>query len=106
MMNVMPIPLFSLAALGLIVTWRRWKQELMLIYLIILLTIGQSLVFYGSSRFRAPIEPLLVILAGGTIWWFTSAMEGSLRAMLRKQKEDEDPSEALAPPIPVLIKES
>src|SRR2546430_11582352 len=37
----------------------------MFIYLVIGLTIGECLIFYGSSRFRAPIEPMLVILLAG-----------------------------------------
>ena len=61
---------FALAALGLLLTWRKWRH-LLFIYLLILLDIGQSLYFYGSSRFRAPIEPMLVILAAGAIWWLS-----------------------------------
>ena len=63
-------PIFILAALGLLLTWRKWRH-LLFIYLLIALDIVQCLYFYGSSRFRAPIEPLLVILVAGAIWWFT-----------------------------------
>src|SRR5260370_35562363 len=65
----MLIPVFILAAFGLVVTWRRKWRQLMFIYLVIGLTIGECLIFYGSSRFRAPIEPMLVILLSGGIWW-------------------------------------
>jgi hypothetical protein len=48
-------------------------------YLSILLTIIQRLIFYGSSRFRAPIELMLVLLAAGAIWWLTQNEPGTLR---------------------------
>ncbi len=67
---IMSIPIFLLATLGLLITWKRRKKELLLIYLVILMTIAQNIIFYGSPRFRAPIEPLLVLLAGGAFWWF------------------------------------
>ncbi|GLV59212.1 hypothetical protein KDH_60390 [Dictyobacter sp. S3.2.2.5] len=58
-----------LATLGLIMTWKRWKQELLVVYLCLLLTVGLNIALYGSSRFRAPIEPFLILLTGGCIWW-------------------------------------
>jgi len=64
---LMPIPLFLLASFGLLVTWQDRKRQLFMIYSVIMLTIVQNLVFYGVMRFRAPIEPLLVILAGGAL---------------------------------------
>ncbi len=64
---LMPIPLFFLASFGLLVTWQYRKRQLLMIYSVIALTIVQNLVFYGVMRFRAPIEPLLVILAGGAL---------------------------------------
>jgi len=39
-----------------------FSRDLLFLYLVIALTIGQCLYFYGSSRFRAPIEPMLVLL--------------------------------------------
>jgi 4-amino-4-deoxy-L-arabinose transferase-like glycosyltransferase len=69
MIQTMSIPVFILAAFGLVVTWRRKWRQLMFIYLVIGLTIGECLIFYGSSRFRAPIEPMLVILLSGGVWW-------------------------------------
>jgi len=81
LMQYMPIVVIALAALGLAVTWRKWK-ELLIIYLILLLTIAQNIVFYGSMRFRAPIEPMLVILAAGAIGWFVYKEAGTLRSSL------------------------
>jgi len=78
MMNTFPIPIFILAALGLALTFWRWR-ELLFIYLMIFLTIAQCVVFYGIPRFRAPIEPMLIILAAGTIWWLTHREMGTLR---------------------------
>ena len=70
MMRTFPIPIFILAALGLLVTFRHWR-ELLFVYFMILLTIAECLVFYGSARFRAPIEPMLILLAVGAMWWLT-----------------------------------
>ena len=69
MMRYMPPLIFALTALGLIATWKKKRKELLPIYLVLLFTIAQCIAFYGSVRFRAPIEPLLVILATGFLWW-------------------------------------
>ena len=65
MMETFPIPVFMLALLGLAVTLWKWR-ELLFIYTMIALTIAQALFFYGSARFRAPIEPMLILLASGS----------------------------------------
>src|SRR5207245_7292799 len=57
MMITWPIYLFILAALGLAVTLWRWR-ELLFIYFMIILTVAQNIIYYGSARFRAPIEPM------------------------------------------------
>jgi predicted ABC-type exoprotein transport system permease subunit len=77
------IPVMLLAALGFVLTWKRWR-ELLIVHLMILLNIVQCLIFYGSMRFRAPIEPLLLLLVGGALWWLTqkSALR---RSLLREQ---------------------
>lgn len=62
----LPLPIFALAALGLALTLRHWR-ELLFAYLVILAALGEALVYYGSARFRAPIEPLLVLLATGAL---------------------------------------
>lgn len=64
---------FIFATLGLIVTFRRWR-ELLFIYFMILLTIAQSVALYGFARFRAPIEPMLLLLGAGAVWWIITLM--------------------------------
>jgi hypothetical protein len=39
------------------------------VYLTLAMTILMNVISYGDMRFRAPIEPLLVLLAGGFVWW-------------------------------------
>ena len=83
MMNTFPIPIFILAALGLAVTFWRWR-ELLFIYFVIGLTIVQCLIFYGIPRFRAPMEPMLILLAAGATWWLTHRERGTLRWIIGK----------------------
>jgi 4-amino-4-deoxy-L-arabinose transferase-like glycosyltransferase len=78
MMETFPIAVFILAGLGLTLTLHRWR-ELLFLYLMILLTIAQCVIFYGIPRFRAPIEPILILLGSGVIWWITSRDYGTLR---------------------------
>ena len=78
-----------MALLGLIFTWKRQKSHLLIAYLILAMTILQNIAFYGSSRFRSPIEPLLVLLTGGAIWWFTSKGPGTLRSRKRKVPQED-----------------
>ncbi|HXX78771.1 MAG TPA: hypothetical protein VEI53_09780, partial [Ktedonobacteraceae bacterium] len=81
MMKTWPVYLFILAALGLIVTIWRWR-ELLFIYFMIILTIAQNIIYYGIPRFRAPIEPMLILLGAGFIWWLTHKDKGTLRWMI------------------------
>ena len=74
---IVSIPIFLLAAVGFFVTWRRKRKQLILIYLIIALTILQNIAFYGSPRYRAPIEPLLILFVGGMLWWLLGAEDTS-----------------------------
>lgn len=76
-----------LAAGGLIATWRRWRHDLLPVYLIMLLTIGTNLATYGSSRFRAPMEPLFVILAAGFFWWLCTDEPGTRRYRRRHKQQ-------------------
>ncbi|HLI71420.1 MAG TPA: hypothetical protein VKV19_16820, partial [Ktedonobacteraceae bacterium] len=87
LMNTTPVMIILLAGWGLIVTLRSKWKDLLAAYLVIGLTIVLCVAFYGSSRFRAPIEPLLVLLAGGVIWWLTSAEPSTLRSLLEKKRE-------------------
>ena len=85
MSETFPIPILLLAALGLVVTFRRYWHELLFAYGVVLCTLGEILVFYGSSRFRSPIEPILILLATGALWWLTQAEPGTLRWKLSKR---------------------
>lgn len=87
LMNITPILIILLAAFGLVVTLRTKWKDLLIPYLIIGLTIVLCIILYGSSRFRAPIEPLLVLLTGGAIWWLTSTEPGTLRSWLNRGRE-------------------
>ncbi len=60
------------------------------------MTIAECIIYYGMPRFRAPIEPMLIILATGSIWWLTHKDKGTLRWIIdnirhkdEKVKEDE-----------------
>ena len=95
MMQTFPIVVFILAALGLVVTLRSRWRELLLIYFVILLTIAENIFFYGIPRFRAPIEPMLILLGAGAIWWMTHKEHGTLRWMLNglRKKGRNSPAE-------------
>lgn len=80
MMTIMPIAIIPLAFFGLLVTWRQRRQQLLLPVLLLLMGIAQCIIFYGSSRFRAPIEPILVLLAGGALWWLAQRVPKILRS--------------------------
>ena len=78
MMQTFPIPIFILAGIALLLTLYRWR-ELLFLYGSIALTIALSLYFYGIPRFRAPIEPMLILLAVGALWWLVSPEKGAMR---------------------------
>ncbi len=80
MMYVTPIPIFLLAAFGLVVTLFLWRK-LLFLYFILGMTFAEAIYFYGIPRFRAPIEPILILLATGALWWIvTQWRERSYRA--------------------------
>jgi 4-amino-4-deoxy-L-arabinose transferase-like glycosyltransferase len=83
-----PIPIFVLAAFGLVVTLKRFWRELLFPYLVILATLGEALIYYGNSRFRAPIEPLLTLLAAGALWWLFQDQPGTLRWRLKTRGQN------------------
>ena len=97
MIQTMSIPIFILAAFGLVVTLRRKWRQLLLIYLVIGLTIGECLIFYGSSRFRAPIEPMLVILLAGGIWWVIFKVSNSRKKSAIDSMETHVSDQEIAP---------
>ncbi len=82
----MPIPVLLLAGLGLFVTWKTRRKPLLVIYLVILTTTLQNVAFYSNLRFRSPIEPALVLLAGGALWWLFSFQPGTLRFWLKSRR--------------------
>jgi 4-amino-4-deoxy-L-arabinose transferase-like glycosyltransferase len=100
MSTTFPIPIFFLAALGLLVTLKRFWRELLFVYLIILCTLGEALVYYGSSRFRAPIEPLLILLAAGALWWLFQDAPGTLRRHLKTRRQHQEDKAA----VPQIVK--
>jgi 4-amino-4-deoxy-L-arabinose transferase-like glycosyltransferase len=75
MMSTIPIPILLLAAFGLVVTLFRWR-ELLFMYFMIGMTFALAIYFYGIARFRAPIEPMIILLATGAVWWIVSNMSG------------------------------
>jgi 4-amino-4-deoxy-L-arabinose transferase-like glycosyltransferase len=85
MSNTLPIPIFLLAGLGVLVTLRRYWDQLLFAYLVILGTLAEILVFYGNARFRSPIEPLLIVLGAGALWWLLESQPGTLRWALRQR---------------------
>lgn len=68
MMEIITPFVLALASFGLLVTRKLWR-DLLFIYMLILLTLAQCLLLYGIPRFRAPLEPLLLLLASGSLWW-------------------------------------
>lgn len=89
MMEILTPIVFALAAIGLIITRKRW-HELLFIYLMIALTIVQCIILYGIPRFRAPIEPLLLILAGGALEWLAAVLKERRRKVGRPKVQEKD----------------
>jgi 4-amino-4-deoxy-L-arabinose transferase-like glycosyltransferase len=87
MSETFPIPIFLLAALGLVVTLRRYWRELFFTYLVVLSTLGEIQVFYGNARFRSPIEPILILFTAGALWWLTQTTPGTLRWKLSQRSQ-------------------
>ena len=55
LLKTISIPLFLLAAFGLWATRYKWR-DLLFVYFIVAVDVVQCLYFYGSSRFRAPLN--------------------------------------------------
>lgn len=91
--DILPIPIFILAALGLVTTLKKRWRELLFPVTILLLTLGEALAYYGSSRFRAPAEPILLLLAAGGLWWLTRREPGSLRWLVMQRRKQRNSDE-------------
>jgi hypothetical protein len=94
MMHVITPVVFLFAAIGIFAARKRWP-ELLFFYLIILVTIVQSVYFYGMARFRAPIEPMLIILSVGVIWWIQERFR-------KRANTEEEQSQAVKRDLSVL----
>jgi tetratricopeptide (TPR) repeat protein len=55
-----------LGLVGVALTWRRWR-DLLLVYLVLFGYMGTVLLFFNFSRFRVPILPFLCLFAGATV---------------------------------------
>ncbi|HEV8337337.1 MAG TPA: hypothetical protein VGR67_13045 [Candidatus Polarisedimenticolia bacterium] len=92
---------FSLVAplglLGIALTWRRWRQ-LLLIYLILFGYMGTVLLFFNFSRFRVPIVPFLCLFAGAALLAAWREAERWLRYLLASGKPAEDEAAAARAP--------
>ncbi len=83
----MSIPVFILALCGLLTTWIQRKKQLLVIYLTLALTTTLNVIFYSNMRFRAPMEPFLLLFVGGFLWWLTGNEAGTLRFTLHKRQQ-------------------
>ncbi len=85
MMETMTPILFVLALLGLVVTYTRWR-DLLFLYLMMGLTLAQDIVYYGIPRFRAPIEPLILLFAASALWWLATYHGKRIKARQAKNR--------------------
>jgi 4-amino-4-deoxy-L-arabinose transferase-like glycosyltransferase len=72
-------PLVALAVVGA-VRLRRLRRPLWPLAVPIVITVVVSAVFWGQTRFRAPAEPVLVVLAGIAIAWLVALVTGGTDA--------------------------
>jgi 4-amino-4-deoxy-L-arabinose transferase-like glycosyltransferase len=68
-----PTLVLLLAAIGLVAMRRRWREALVPLLLGASFVAG-ALVFYGSPRMRAPMEPLLVVAATAGAFWLAGLL--------------------------------
>ncbi len=66
--KVLATLVIAFAFVGLFITWKQYKRQLLAVYLLLALVILQNVLFYSDMRFRAPIEPVLVLLAGSALY--------------------------------------
>lgn len=67
--NIYPAIIICLALLGLILVLKRRRLDALLPCFFGATVVLGALLFYGSVRLRAPLEPFLVVLASGAIGW-------------------------------------
>ncbi|MFQ5700349.1 MAG: glycosyltransferase family 39 protein [Acidobacteriota bacterium] len=65
--------LSPLAVVGLIASLKR-RREMAILYLFLVVGIGFTILFYVIARFRAPLMPAMMILAGSGVWAIVSAI--------------------------------
>lgn len=70
MIYTLTTPVILAAFVGLFFTWKQYKHQLLVVYLFLALVVLQNVIFYSDMRFRAPIEPMLILLAGQTFYTF------------------------------------
>jgi 4-amino-4-deoxy-L-arabinose transferase-like glycosyltransferase len=87
-----PVLVIVLAFFGLLVTWRRRWRHLLIPALLVIMDAAQCIVFYGSSRFRAPIEPVLLLMLGGAIWWLGQRIPWTARPHASSAAGSETPA--------------
>jgi len=75
-----PTLVILLALLGMVVALRkRWRGALLPLLFAAMVVAG-GLLFYGSPRMRAPMEPMLVVFAAvGVVWLCDLAWHSVLR---------------------------
>lgn len=84
---------YTLAALGLLLTFRQRWRELLFLYLTILMIVGQSVVFYGSPRLRSPLEPLFLVLIAGVFWWVSQKLRPAHKKLPAQEQAPATPSD-------------
>ena len=61
-----PTLVLMLAAVGFVAHRRLWREALVL-WLFGATVVAGAVIFYGSPRFRAPLEPILIVMAAGGV---------------------------------------
>jgi 4-amino-4-deoxy-L-arabinose transferase-like glycosyltransferase len=86
-----PTLVLLLAITGLAAVWARWREALIPLLLGASFVAG-AIIFYGSPRMRAPMEPLLVVAAtGGAFWLVGLARLTWQRWALSRQRPTAEP---------------
>lgn len=65
------VPYYCVLACSVLAVWlfrSKWP-ELSFMYVVVVYFAGMTMVFFGYTRMRAPLEPILIALASGTVDW-------------------------------------